>query len=1002
MRFGSGSYDVRRSEGLNPSLLTTARHEITCTVAFLDGTERQFQVDRHAHGYVLLDKVFAHLELVERDFFGLQFLYVLGTKETQKRWLEPNKSIRKQMLCPPFHLCFRVKFYVSDPSKLTEEYTRYHFFLQIRLDILEGRLRSTEGSLALLASYAVQSELGDYNPEDHPEGYLNQYRFAPGQTADFGKKVAELHAMHRGQTPAEAEFNFLDHAKRLDMYGVELFPAKDGKGLPIGIGVNSYGMVIFHEGSKINEFAWATIMKISFKKKHFYVQIRLGDQHTPDTVLSFHVTSSPACKLLWKACIEHHTFFRLIAPPIAPTRGLLSIGSKYRYCGRTEFQTMEDVKHRARVERTFQRSHSKTSFLRSTFSGVPSCDTSRTFTPTTASPDIASRILSVHSRTPRRIMPSEDSVLLSTPPLNGYCSEGTLSRSRRPVVEDSESSAPSLRRRPRETTFGVSEDDTSEERNWTPAMQACTSTAAVHHRPPSGGTSTTSRKTNGFLSNGCSQPSSAYGSYSPATATLSNGYVNGTLSSKPPLNAARASPRLTQGCGASPRSSVASYSSHTSGIGASPPMARRSPQSNKSNSPVTEDSLVTVRMRPDGLGRFGFNVKGGADQNYPVIVSRVAPGSSADKAHPRLNEGDQVLFINGRDVAPMSHDMVVDFIRSARVAPNGGELVLTIKPNVYRLGEEVEEPEGASVPEPLRVAESVPRSDKLSHSLRLLSDALTSGRVVAHFEQLYRKKPGMTMNDCRLPQNLNKNRYRDVCPYDATRVHLSSSSTGDYINANYVNMEIPSSGIVNRYIACQGPLAHTSADHWLMVWEQLCTHIVMLTTTIERGRAKCHQYWPRLHESHEYGRLLVTCIRDHETPNCTYREFSVKDRTSKEERRVTQMQYTAWPDHGVPDDPQHFIAFVDEVRRARAGSVDPIVVHCSAGIGRTGVLILMETAACLVEANEPVYPLDIVRVMRDQRAMAIQTAGQYTFVCESILRAYNEGIIKPLAEYQKR
>ncbi|KAK6744528.1 hypothetical protein RB195_011320 [Necator americanus] len=436
MRFGSGSYDVRRSEGLNPSLLTTARHEITCTVAFLDGTERQFQVDRHAHGYVLLDKVFAHLELVERDFFGLQFLYVLGTKETQKRWLEPNKSIRKQMLCPPFHLCFRVKFYVSDPSKLTEEYTRYHFFLQIRLDILEGRLRSTEGSLALLASYAVQSELGDYNPEDHPEGYLNQYRFAPGQTADFGKKVAELHAMHRGQTPAEAEFNFLDHAKRLDMYGVELFPAKDGKGLPIGIGVNSYGMVIFHEGSKINEFAWATIMKISFKKKHFYVQIRLGDQHTPDTVLSFHVTSSPACKLLWKACIEHHTFFRLIAPPIAPTRGLLSIGSKYRYCGRTEFQTMEDVKHRARVERTFQRSHSKTSFLRSTFSGVPSCDTSRTFTPTTASPDIASRILSVHSRTPRRIMPSEDSVLLSTPPLNGYCSEGTLSRSRRPVVED--------------------------------------------------------------------------------------------------------------------------------------------------------------------------------------------------------------------------------------------------------------------------------------------------------------------------------------------------------------------------------------------------------------------------------------------------------------------------------------------------------------------------------------------------------------------------------------
>ncbi|VDN26623.1 unnamed protein product [Cylicostephanus goldi] len=174
-------------------------------------------------------------------------------KTQELRWLDPNKSIRKQMLCPPFHLSFRVKFYVSDPSKLAEEYTRYHFYLQLRLDILEGRLPSAEGSLALLASYAVQyalsilfrgrpdtldeyhrnykgtkTELGDYNPEEHPEGYLDNYRFAPGQTADFAKKVAELHAMHRGQSPAEAEFNFLDHAKRLDMYGVELFPAKVG------------------------------------------------------------------------------------------------------------------------------------------------------------------------------------------------------------------------------------------------------------------------------------------------------------------------------------------------------------------------------------------------------------------------------------------------------------------------------------------------------------------------------------------------------------------------------------------------------------------------------------------------------------------------------------------------------------------------------------------------------------------------------------------------------
>ncbi|PAV85835.1 hypothetical protein WR25_01946 [Diploscapter pachys] len=407
-------------------------------------------------------------------------------------------------------------------------------------------------------------------------------------------------------------------------------------------------------------------------------------------------------------------------------------------------------------------------------------------------------------------------------------------------------------------------------------------------------------------------------------------------------------------------------------------------------------------MRPDGAGRFGFNVKGGADQHYPVIVSRVAAGSSADKCHPRLNEGDMVLMINGRDVSKMSHDQVVSFIRSARTAPLGGELVLTIKPNVYRLGDVIDEPEPTAVPESARVAESVPRSDMLEQSLKLISDALKTGKALPQFEMLYRRNPRMSTNDCIQQQNIKKNRYRDICPYDATRVILTSCPTGDYINANYVNMEIPSSGIVNRYIACQGPLNHTTEDFWIMVWEQLCSTIIMLTTTSENGRAKCHQYWPRLYEQADYGKLSVRCLKERDTQTCVYREFSVKNRMKNEERRVTQMQYLAWPDHGTPNDPKEFISFVEEVRRARIGSVEPIVVHCSAGIGRTGVLILMETAACMIEANEPVYPLELVRIMRDQRAMLVQTPGQYQFVCESILKAYQEGLIKPLAEYQKR
>ncbi|CAJ0583194.1 unnamed protein product, partial [Mesorhabditis spiculigera] len=607
------------------------------------------------------------------------------------------------------------------------------------------------------------------------------------------------------------------------------------------------------------------------------------------------------------------------------------------------------------------------------------------------------------------------------------------SASPRPVrrVRPRESSAPSLRAaRPRETTFGADVDDSDIEQSWTPSMigtqettltrgtsirgtvgrissaklaalaarfvnepTACTSAAPLHQKSHLGSTRKSSANGNGYGPNH---------NYTTQPTAISNGYTvsatnNASISRYPQGSSTRATtrtlPAVTNG---SPRNSLAS-----SGYGgSSPPRTRRSPHSHKSNSPVDEGAIVTVRMRPDSQGRFGFNVKGGADQNYPVIVSRVASGSSADKCFPRLNEGDQVLMINGRDVSIMSHDQVVAYIRSARTMPNGGELILTIKPNVYRLGDEAPEPDASCQPEPLRVADTVPRSDKLSHSLRILGESLKNGSIVTQFEQLYRRKPNLSMNDCRFSNNVNKNRYRDVCPYDSTRVILQSAASGDYINGSFINMEIPASGIVNRYIACQGPLAHTTPDFWIMCWEQLCTTIVMLTTTVERGRVKCHQYWPRLYETQEQGRLTITCVKDRETPNCSYREFNVRDKQSKEERRITQMQYVAWPDHGVPDDPRHFIQFVDEVRRARCGCVEPIVVHCSAGIGRTGVLILMETAACFVEANEPVYPLEIVRVMRDQRAMLIQTPGQYTFVCESILRAYADGAIKPLAEYQ--
>ncbi|UYV61017.1 PTPN3 [Cordylochernes scorpioides] len=160
-----------------------------------------------------------------------------------------------------------------------------------------------------------------------------------------------------------------------------------------------------------------------------------------------------------------------------------------------------------------------------------------------------------------------------------------------------------------------------------------------------------------------------------------------------------------------------------------------------------------------------------------------------------------------------------------------------------------------------------------------------------------------------------------------------------------------------------------------MVWEQQSTLVVMVTTLLEKGRVKCHKYWPDPVGSwQDYGPLRVTCRQQEVTSSFAFREFTLAHQTLEEERHVSHMQYLAWPDHGVPDDPSDFLHFISQVRESRAGMVEPTIVHCSAGIGRTGVLILMETAMCLIEANEPVYPLDIVKTMRDQRAMLIQTA----------------------------
>ncbi|XP_075812301.1 band 4.1-like protein 3 isoform X32 [Microtus pennsylvanicus] len=338
----------------SPLKIVKRPKSMQCKVTLLDGSEYGCDVDKRSRGQVLFDKVCEHLNLLEKDYFGLTY----RDAENQKNWLDPAKEIKKQIRSGAWHFSFNVKFYPPDPAQLSEDITRYYLCLQLRDDIVSGRLPCSFVTLALLGSYTVQSELGDYDPDECGSDYISEFRFAPNHTKELEDKVVELHKSHRGMTPAEAEMHFLENAKKLSMYGVDLHHAKDSEGVEIMLGVCASGLLIYRDRLRINRFAWPKVLKISYKRNNFYIKIRPGEFEQFESTIGFKLPNHRAAKRLWKVCVEHHTFFRLLLPE-APPKKFLTLGSKFRYSGRTQAQTRRASALIDRPAPYFERSSSK-------------------------------------------------------------------------------------------------------------------------------------------------------------------------------------------------------------------------------------------------------------------------------------------------------------------------------------------------------------------------------------------------------------------------------------------------------------------------------------------------------------------------------------------------------------------------------------------------------------------------------------------------------------------
>ncbi|KAL1248176.1 hypothetical protein QQF64_021494 [Cirrhinus molitorella] len=353
----------------SPVKISRKPKNMQCKVTLLDGSDYTCVVEKRDKGQILFDKVCEHLNLLEKDYFGITFRDV----ENQKNWLDPAKDMKKQIRGVAWNFSFNVKFYPPEPALLSEDITRYYLCLQLRDDIVSGRLPCSFATHTVLGSYSVQSELGDYDPDEYGSDYVSEFRFAPHQTKEMEDKIMDLHKNYKGMTPAEAEMHFLENVKKLSMYGVDLHHAKligrffhcfspakgeDSEGVEIMLGVCSSGLLIYRDRLRINRFAWPKVLKISYKRNNFYIKIRPGEFEQFESTIGFKLPNHRAAKRLWKVCVEHHTFFRLVSPETPPKK-FLTLGSKFRYSGRTQAQTRRASSQIVRPAPYFERSSSK-------------------------------------------------------------------------------------------------------------------------------------------------------------------------------------------------------------------------------------------------------------------------------------------------------------------------------------------------------------------------------------------------------------------------------------------------------------------------------------------------------------------------------------------------------------------------------------------------------------------------------------------------------------------
>uniref|UniRef100_A0A8C5HJK6 Tyrosine-protein phosphatase non-receptor type n=1 Tax=Gouania willdenowi TaxID=441366 RepID=A0A8C5HJK6_GOUWI len=983
-------------------------------IQLLNGEFVEFTLSVESTGQECLEAVAQRLELREITYFSLWYF----NKQNQQRWIDLEKPLKKQLdkygLEPTVY--FGVAFYIPSVVQLQQEITRYQYYLQLKKDVLEGKIGCSLDQAIRLASLAVQADFGDFNRYDSQE-FLQKFALFPIDwiqdervLEEATQKVALLYQSFRGLSAPEVEMLYMQEVEKMDGYGQESYQAKVV--FFYNLYINSQNGYYYHSQTSLdrspleyssggrlrNGSVYSAHSTSSLTNPQHYHQPSpmssnpsiTSDITRPDYVPTHrHSTLIPPS---YRSTPDYETVMRqknwggggpLLSQEHRQSHSMrnLNIGNSYAY-SRPDPLVYSQPEIRVEHRGTTQHHHHHPFHLGSSFhnpSPYPYPTERRPVVGAVSVPELTNVQLQQAQEYPApNIMRTQ---VYRPPPPYHYPhprpANSTPDLSRHLYVS---SSNPDLiiTRRVHHSVQTFQEDSLPVAHSLQEVSEPLFSAPQLRyqyhtHKRNSIEIAGLTHSIEGLRVKERTVSSSEevlYGhkkSLSDATMLVHSSGEDEELEEDAPIS--------------SPHHSLASLTS--------PPTQQHTPVEPPPAYPIGS------ALEPALTGPLVYKVHPMIQEGEPLYLR-------SDLRQPRImpsvSEGDLSSHAKQKNKKDFKKRPVSD-VPSGKKTVEGLPPPKGVRVEVKKMGPlKVAQLNGLSASGQPMHSQMKDDPERASNDERckVLEQHMESGELLKEYESIPKRLPGGECTVAQMLESGDKNRFQDVLPYDDTRVELvptKENNTG-YINASHIRITV--SGQEWSYIATQGPLSNTCQDFWQMVWEQGVSIIAMVTAEEENGREKSFRYWPRLGSRHttvQYGRFKITTRFRTESGCYATTGLKIKYLLTGQERTVWHLQYTDWPDHGCPEDFKGFLTYLEEIQSVRrhtnsisdSGNTFPVLVHCSAGVGRTGVIILSEIMIACLEHNETLDIPKILTALRAQRMLIVQTLSQYTFVYKVLI-----------------